>query len=465
MARKGQRNKVRKDNFLGVRDLAVFVLDKRKCPLMPCSEKRARLLLERGRAVAVRRYPFTIRLKDRVSGATQSVRIKVDPGSKTTGIALVADADGNKPAKVLALFELQHRGRQISERLTTRRAHRRRRRDHLRYREPRFANRRRPKGWLAPSLRHRVDATLSWVRRLRGLAPITGIVTELVRFDTQALERPDIGGVAYQQGTLAGYEVREYLLEKFKRACAYCGVADVPLNIDHIHPRARGGSNRISNLALACVPCNTQKGSLPVEVFLADRPAVLARIKAQAKTPLRDAAAVNTTRWALWGSLKGTGLPVEASSGGRTKYNRCRLGIPKTHALDAACVGKVETLIGWCMPTLDIKATGRGSYCRTRLDAYGFPRGYCIRQKDVRGFQTGDIVRADIVRGKKSGTYIGRVAVRASGSFNVQTPTGVVQGINVRHCKLVHRNDGYSYRAPRLLPADESGGIRRGKMR
>ena len=433
--------------------MAVLVLDKRKRPLMPCSEKRARLLLERGRGVVVRRYPFTIRLRDRVGGKTQDIRIKLDPGSKTTGIALVADADGNKPAKVLALFELQHRGKQISEKLSARRAFRRRRRGaHLWYRAPRFANRTRPQGFLAPSLRHRVDTTLSWVRRLRGLVPITGIATELVRFDTQALERPDIGGVAYQQGTLAGYEVREYLLEKFDRACGYCGVIDVPLNIDHIHPRARGGSNRISNLALACVACNTQKGSQPVEVFLADRPTVLARIKAQAKAPLQDAAAVNATRWALYGALKGTGLPVEASSGGRTKYNRCRFGIPKTHALDAACVGKVETLTGWRIPILGIKATGRGSYCRTRLDAYGFPRGYCVRQKAVRGFQTGDIVRADIVQGKKTGTYIGRVAVRASGSFNVQTPTGVVQGINVRHCTLVHRSDGYGYRGRASSP-------------
>jgi 5-methylcytosine-specific restriction endonuclease McrA len=445
--------------------LAVLVLDKRKRPLMPCSEKRARLLLERGRAIAVRCYPFTIRLKDRVGGETQPVRIKLDPGSKTTGIALVADADGNKPAKVVGLFELEHRGKKISARLTARRALRRRRRSHLRYRAPRFANRTRPQGWLAPSLRHRLDTILSWVRRLRGLVPMTGIATELVRFDTQALERPGIGSVEYQQGTLAGYEVREFLLEKFDRACAYCGATDVPLNIDHIQPRARGGSNRISNLALACVRCNIEKGSQPVEEFLAERPTVLARIKAQAKAPLQDAAAVNATRWALYDALKGTGLPVEAWSGGRTKYNRCRLGIPKTHALDAACVGKVETLTGWRIPILDIKATGRGSYCRTRLDAYGFPRGYCVRQKSVRGFQTGDIVRADIVQGKKAGTYIGRVAVRTSGWFNVQAPTGVVQGISVRHCTLVHRNDGYSYREPRLLPTDKSGGIRRGKAR
>jgi 5-methylcytosine-specific restriction endonuclease McrA len=413
---------------------------------MPCSEKRARLLLERGRAVVVRRYPFTIRLRDRVGGETQDVHIKLDPGSKTTGIAVVASCYGNKPARVLALFELKHRGKQISEKLTARRAFRRRRRGaHLRYRAPRFANRTRPEGWLAPSLQHRVDTTLSWVRRLRGLIPITGIATELVRFDTQALENPEIGGVEYQQGTLAGYEAREYLLEKWQWACAYCGARDVPLNIDHIHPRSRGGSDRVSNLALACVPCNTEKGAQPAETFLAGRPGVLARIKAQAKAPLQDAAAVNATRWALYGALKATGLPVEGWSGGRTKYNRCRLAIPKTHALDAACVGKVEALAGWRIPILGVTAMGRGSYCRTRLDAYGFPRGYCTRHKLVLGFQTGDMVRAEVPSGKKAGTHVGRLAVRASGSFNVQTLTGVVQGVHARHCTLAHRADGYNY--------------------
>ena len=138
--------------------MAVFVLDKRKRPVMPCSEKRARLLLERGRAVVHRRYPFTIRLRDRARGDVQPVRVKLDPGSTTTGIAVVADEDGNKPAKVLCLFELAHRGRQISEALRARRAFRRRRRGtNLRYRAPRFDNRRKPQRWLPPSLQHRVE--------------------------------------------------------------------------------------------------------------------------------------------------------------------------------------------------------------------------------------------------------------------------------------------------------------------
>ena len=427
--------------------MSVFVLDACKRPLMPCSEKRARLLLKSGRARVARRYPFTIRLVDRRVGDSvlHPVKVKLDPGSKTTGVAVVRDEGGNKPTGVLFLAELTHRGRQISEKLTARRAFRRRRRGNLRYRPARFDNRTKPEGWLAPSLRHRVETVSSWVARLIRLVPVTGLAMELIRFDMQAMENPEIEGVEYQRGTLAGYELREYLLAKWDHACAYCGATEVPLNLDHIVPRARGGSNRVSNLACACIPCNEEKGARPVEEFLAGQPKALARIRAHAKRPLKDAAAVNSTRLALFQALRAAGLPIECGSGGRTKWNRSRFGIPKTHALDAACVGAVDALADWAAPSLSIKATGRGSYQRTRLDAYGFPRGYLTRQKRIRGFQTGDMVRATVPSGKKAGTHIGRVAVRATGSFNVQTPTGVVQGINAKHCVTINRADGYSY--------------------
>ncbi|WP_459571780.1 RRXRR domain-containing protein, partial [Cupriavidus sp. 8B] len=97
----------------------------------------------------------------------------------------------------------------------------------------RFDNRRKPAGWLAPSLQHRVQTTMAWVRRLRALAPITAISTELARFDMQAMQNAEISGVEYQQGELAGYEVREYLLEKWGRQCAYCDARDMPLELEH----------------------------------------------------------------------------------------------------------------------------------------------------------------------------------------------------------------------------------------
>ena len=332
--------------------MAVFVLDKRKKPLMPCSEKRARLLLERGRARVHRMMPFTIRLVDRRAedSVLQPLRLKLDPGSKTTGLALVREAEKVEGATgevlrtltVLMLLDLKHRGHAIRDALTQRRAFRRRRRGMLRYRPGRFDNRTKPEGWLAPSLQHRVDTVMAWVQRLMRWAPITALSQELVRFDMQAIENPGISGVEYQQGTLQGYEVREYLLEKWGRQCAYCGAEHTPLEIDHLHPRSRGGSDRVSNLTIACHDCNQAKGNSPIE-------------------------------------------------------------------------------------------------------QYGFPRGYLTRSKSAFGFQTGDRVKAIVTTGKKAGAYMGRVAIRASGSFNIQSAQGLVQGIHHRFCTLIQRADGYGY--------------------
>ena len=436
--------------------MAVFVIDKRKKPLMPCSEKRARKLLDSGRARVHRLIPFSIRLIDReVAGcALQPVKIKISPGSKFTGIAVVCESKSIDVATgeigitvhALNLFELIHRGRQISEALTSRRAMRRRRRGNLRYRAPRFLNRgNKTKDWLAPSLQHRVDTTVAWVNRFQRVVPVASIAQELVRFDMQLMQNAEISGVEYQQGTLAGYEVREYLLNKWNRECAYCGAKDVPLQIEHIQSKACGGSNRITNLALACQPCNQKKGAQDVRVFLAKDTKRLDRILVQAKRPLKDAAAVNSTRWALFNALKAEGVIVTTGSGGLTKFNRVQLGIPKTHALDAVCVGAVSAVTDWQKPTLAIKATGRGSYQRTRLDAFGFPRGYLTREKRIKSFQTGDRVKSEVTKGKKIGFYVGRLAVRATGSFNIQTAQGVVQGISHRCCKVIQRADGYGY--------------------
>ena len=442
--------------------MAVFVLDKRKKPLMPCSEKRARILLERGRARVHRMVPFTIRLVDRLmeNSVLQPVRVAAAPGSKTTGLALVQDVEAVdaitgevvRTVVVRMLLELQHRGLAIRDALTQRRGHRRFRRARLRYRPARFDNRTKPKGWLAPSLQHRVDTTLAWVARLRRWAPVTSLSTMLHRFDTQLLQNPEISGVEYQQGELQGYEVREYLLEKWGRKCAYCDAGHTSLTIDHIHPKSAGGSDRVSNLTLACLSCNQHKSNRDVRVFLAHDPKRLARIEAQRKAPLKDAAVINSTRWALFQLLKTTGLDVEVVSGGRTKWNRSRFGVPKTHGLDAACMGRMDAVERWIQPVLSIKATGRGSYQRTRLTKHGFPRGYLMRSKSAFGFQTGDLVRAVITTGKKAGTYLGRVAIRASGSFNIQSSTGLVQSIHHRFCTLIQRADGYGYSWTKIAP-------------
>ncbi len=425
----------------------VFVIDASKQPLNPVHPGRARRLLSTGRAAVYRRFPFTIVLKRAVEDPqVKPLRIKLDPGSRATGIAIVHDQSG----EVIFAAELTHRGQAIKASLDDRRARRRgRRQRHTRYRKPKFQNRPRRSGWLPPSIESRVYNVITWVKRFMHLCPLTAISQELVRFDMQAMENPAMAGVQYQQGTLAGYELREYLLEKWKRTCAYCGKQNVPLHVEHIHPRTNGGTDRVSNLCLACEPCNTAKGTQDIAVFLANKSDVLKCILAQAKAPLRDAAAVNTTRWQLYRRLQALGLPLECGTGGRTKYNRVRRELPKTHWVDAACVGKStpERLEISGVVCLLITANGHGSRQMCSMDGYGFPRTRSKGAKRVHGFQTGDMVRAVVTTGKKVGVYIGRVLVRATGSFDLKTMQGRVQGISHRFCTPIHKCDGYSYRS------------------
>ena len=419
----------------------VFVIDTNKQPLNPCQPSVARKLLKQKKAVIFRRYPFTLMLNKTVENPqTESIELKLDPGSRTTGIALVQNN------KVIWGAELTHRGQAIKASLESRRSLRRSRRNrHTRYRQPRFLNRKRSEGWLAPSLQHRVETTLTWVKRIIKFVPITGITQELVRFDLQKLENPEISGIEYQQGELQGYEVREYLLEKWQRKCAYCGAENIPLQVEHIHSKAKGGSNRISNLCLACEKCNLKKGTQDIETLLANKPDVLRRVLSQSKLPLKDAAAVNSTRWSLLNRLKEVGLPVSTGSGGLTKFNRTRLALPKTHWLDAACVGKIDLLKILVRQPLLIQATGHGSRQMCRTDKFGFPSRYVPSYKFIKGFQTGDIVKSVVIKGKKIGIYFGRVAVRSSGSFNVTLKGAIVQGISYKYCTTIHKKDGYLY--------------------
>jgi len=271
---------------------------------------------------------------------------------------------------------------------------------------------------------------------------------ELVRFDFQQMEQPDITGIQYQQGELLGYEVREYLLEKWNRTCAYCDATGVPLQVEHIVPRASGGTNRVSNLTLACEPCNRRKGTQSVSTFLAEQPARLARVLAQAKAPLKDAAAVNSTRWELWRRLQATGLPVETGSGGRTKYNRRQRELPKTHWLDAACVGAStpETLHIVQVVPLQIQAVGHGRRKMCNTNDLGFPISHRKRRRRYFGYQTGDMIRAVVPEAFAGrGTHVGKVSVRASGTFAITTAQGRIESIPQRFFQPVGRNDGYRY--------------------
>jgi hypothetical protein len=206
---------------------------------------------------------------------------------------------------------------------------------------------------------------------------------------------------------------------------------------------------------LACARCNQRKDNRPVEEFLKRKPDVLERIQRQARTPLKDAAAVNATRWELFHRLKALLLPVECGSGGRTKFNRVTRGLPKMHWLDAACVGaSTPTVLGvQGMRPLLIEATGHGTRQRCRTDRYGFPARHVDGRKYHLDFRTGDLAVANVPAGAYKGRHVGRVQLRFRGYFQVG-PTPV----HPRHLIKVHQADGYGYSFGAMFSSLSDGG-------
>ena len=214
------------------------------------------------------------------------------------------------------------------------------------------------------------------------------------------------------------------------------------LQVEHIVPKAREGSNRVSNLTLACEPCNRRKGKRTANEFGCPD------IQAQARKPLKDPAMMNATRWRLYVQLQATGLPVEGGSGARTKMQRTAHNFPKEHYYDALCVGESTPERFTQLPaSVQVwTATGRGTRQMCGTNQYGFPIRHRSRQKIHFGFQTGDTVTAVVPRGKYTGTHTGRVLVRASGSLDISADgQRIAQGIAYKYCRILQRNGGWHY--------------------
>jgi hypothetical protein len=283
---------------------------------MPATPRKARTLLKEGKTKVVQRTPFTIQLLYATGETKQDITLGVDAGYSTVGFSAVSDD------RELIAGELTLRS-DIKRLLEKRAAYRRTRRSRKWHREPRFNNRGK-KGWLAPSIKHKLDSHIRLIEKLKSILPITRIIIEVATFDTQKMQKPEISGVEYQQGELQGYEVRAYLLEKFDHKCVYCGKTDVPLEIEHIVPKSRGGSDRVSNLAIACRECNQTKGNQTAEEF--GHP----RIQAKAEKSLKATAFMNIVRHRMVDLLK-----CDSTFGYITKHDRIKIGLPKSHANDA----------------------------------------------------------------------------------------------------------------------------------
>ncbi len=445
----------------------VFVLNKRKEPVMPCSEKKAKKLLDKGKAVVHRIHPFVIRLKENKGYKKKGLRLKLDPGSKVTGFAVLMEKNKDE-SDIILLGEIVHRtyipktvemnGKKKtfyggSAALHTRSMWRRSRRNRkTRYRPARWQNRAsvKRKGKLPPSLEARMMQTVNATKKLMKWLPIEAISVENVKFDIQKLKNPEISGIEYQHGTLFKYEVKEYLLEKFNHTCAYCGAKNVPLQVEHIVPKSRGGSNRVSNLTISCKRCNSElKKDLTPEQWLeklkkkkGKQSKKLANnfekaIEA-AEKGFKDAAAVNTTRLRLAEEIKKLTTLVEFGTGALTKANRIQHRFPKEHYYDACCVGastpeklniQTEYVQVW-------KAVGRGNRVLVNNNKIGFPISRYSQDKN-KPVNSGDIVRG--IQIKTGLTLIGR-ATSSGDSIYINK-----KKFSRKNTERLQRGDGWEY--------------------
>ena len=418
----------------------VLVINKQKQPCNTISAAYARILLFSKQAVIYKRIPFTIRLRnDNAVLKNRNYTIKIDPGSRTTGVAITDDKDS-----VVMLAELEHRGHIIKRNLDSRRAVRNSRRQRkTRYRKARFDNRTRPKGWLAPSVKSRADNVINFIKKYKKIINITKVMIENVSFDVaQMSSETKLWGNDYQQGNLYNKNLKEFIFSKTKGRCSYCG--GKATEIDHVIPRSNGGTNSSYNLTPACRSCNEKKSNLSLKEFGKLMSKDYSHLEPK-KLP-KDAAIVQSARNYMVKEITKLVPDTTTHEAWLTKYNRDSLGLPKQHYYDALSVGEIPSNFNFLTDKiLLISAKGRGSRQMCSMDRYGFPRTSAKFSKSVKGFQTGDIVKAVVPNGLKAGEYLGKVAVRSSGSFNIQTKTKVIQGIGYRYCHIVQRSDGYSY--------------------
>ena len=412
---------------------------------MPCHPARAGKLLRNGRAVPHHaKGVFGIRLLDRTraEAEVQDAALRIDPGSITTGIAVTTDDEEGRRS-VQAAVEIKHRAGIIKSTMTQRRQHRRNRRGRKRYRAPRFDNRRRKPGTLPPSVDSlRVD-TLRVVKTMLKMYPISNISIERNKFDPQLMMNPDTKGVEYQHGTLFGWQVRAYVLDRDQGRCVYCRRSNGRLELDHVRPRAFG-SDRVDNLVACCRDCNLAKSNQPIEQFLKDQPEMLERILQRLdNSNLVHAAHVNAALPAVVRDLWELGLPMNFTDAASVSWARQRLDVPKTHCYDAALQGRdygaVVSLPG---KVLELRPSNGRAKQKANVDRHGTPVGQPFREQQKlpkhhrhrnpaaghsdrqqrHGPQligTGDTVRVESIHG----TVVARVKITRWGAGVMTTDT------------------------------------------
>ena len=396
--------------------MLVYVLNKAGKPLMPCSSVKARILLKCKEAKVIRREPFTIQLLYGSSGYKQPVTLGVDAGAKHIGLS----ASTKRKELYSADVELRT---DIVDLISTRRELRRGRRSRkTRYRKARFDNRKKPEGWLAPSVQNRINSHISVIEKVRRILPVTKIIVETASFDIQKIRNPEIEGAEYQQG-------EQYCKGKS---------GDKILNVHHIESRKTGG-DAPNNLITLCETCHKAYHAGKIK---------LAQKRGQS---FKEASFMGIMRWALLDKLREIYPDVQNTYGYLTKNNRICLGLPKEHYVDAYCIaGNLEAeRLPYYWYHKQVRKHNR------QIHKTNFIKGG-IRKRNqtpyvVFGFRLFDKV---ICKGE-TGFIFGR---RSSGSFYVKRLDGekISAGISYKKLKLIVKRQTYLTERRKVAPHPHS---------
>ena len=444
-------------------------------PLAPCHPNRARELVNRGRA----RFQYKRGIRCIILNKTNipkvrnqaKVDLRIDPGSRNTGIAITRDNPDGSRASLIGI-EIHHQGKAITRRLIKRRQLRRNRRYRkARFRKPKFNNRTKPDGWLPPSIRSRLQNTLTWVKRLSRLLPVRDVHVETTTFDSQLLRDPDIQGKKYQQGPLYQANLRTAVRLRDQNQCVYCNRTgkNNRLELDHAIPKSRGGKDRYDNLLASCSACNRKKDNQSLESFLKRRPAKLQEVRAKLGQVLADPTHMNIIIPELIRDLREQGWAVVRHAAATTAAGRRMCGIEKSHHGDAAVTGCPNGLNQIPRAPITIQAAGRGTRQRIIPDKHGTPRGqgfrdYCKLPPEIqcmtptpshkkRPKRVGNIATGDYVTFTHRGEPIHGYGSISHQQVALTKPKW--RSIKADQATVLERNHGYKVAYPRPLTGNE----------
>jgi hypothetical protein len=423
-----------------VRALFVYVLNCHGEPLMPCQPRKARLFLKQGRAKVVKMVPFTVQLLYGSSGYKQEVSLGIDAGTRHIGVSATTEKT--------VLFEAEVQPRtDIAELLATRRQFRRARRQRkTRYRQAKFLNRKKPPGWLAPSVQHQVDAHLKIIQMVHRIVPVSRTTIEVAQFDLQKIQNPGIEGTGYQQGPQLGFwNVREYVLFRDHHLCQWCKgkSKDKILNVHHIESRKTGG-DRPDNLITLCETCHD----------LIHRTHQEHKIERQSRG-FRDASQMGIIRWQIYGHAQALFPQVQLTYGYLTKQSRIENKLEKSHRIDARCIsGNPSAQHDGIWHLVKFVRRNHRKLHKATIRKGG-KRQSNTAPKDVHGFRLFDCVS---YQGRRCFVF-GR---RSSGYFDLRTLDGkkIHASASVKKLKVIQRaSTCLVERRSGIPPTPEGAGI------